>query len=119
MNKHLIVIGMTLMLLVVGLCGCNEISNPLTSEEDRLVGSWREQISKGIIILFSDGTLLMSATGLSVSGEWEVKDGKFFMTMTFEETTQSSAWDYSFSDDDNTLYLTDLETDITSIYKRQ
>ncbi len=34
MNKHLIVIGMTLMLLLVGLCGCTDVGIGLTNIGD-------------------------------------------------------------------------------------
>ncbi len=34
MNKHLIVIGMTLMLLIVGLSGCVEQDNEESNEQD-------------------------------------------------------------------------------------
>jgi len=116
-KKHLIVIGTAVLLLMVGLSGCNEI-NPF-SDDNRFVGIWKEQMSGGVMTLFSDGDLIASIPGIAVSGEWEIKDGKFFMTITDEGIiTQSSAWDYSFSDDDTTLTLTTTDN-VSQVFTKQ
>ena len=100
MNKHLIVIGTAVLLLVVGLSGCNEISNPLSSnDDDRFVGTWENEYG-GSIVFFSDGT----GSKTSVSLQWEIKDNKLVLEMFQGENT--IVYDYQFSDNDTTLTLT-------------
>ena len=50
MNKHLIAIGIVVLFLVVGLCGCNEI-NPF-SGDNRFVGTWKSEVDT--ITFFSE-----------------------------------------------------------------
>jgi len=109
LNKHLIVIGMTLMLLVVGLCGCNEIGNPSSSDKDRFVGTWKQNTEYGIgFTLFSDGT----GSWQVASSTWELKDGKFtiyidgvyfifnyefsnnYQTLSLEEANQGTKYEF-------------------------
>ena len=61
MNKHLIVIGVVIVLLAVGLSGC--VDNPFQSEEDKLLGTWKATIDDvtATMIFFSDGTIPISA----------------------------------------------------------
>ena len=120
MKKHLIVIGMTLVLLTVVFSGCEETDNPSGSEKDRFVGTWY-LTTGGTLILFSDGTYtaISDDGGGSISGEWELKDNKLVLTTTSEEKTETSVSNYSFSDDDKTIHITDVATGTTSVLKRQ
>jgi len=104
MNKHLIVIGIVVILLVVGLCGCNEISNPLTGNDDsRFVGTWKTE--PGLTItFFSDGT--GSFTGLGFN--WEIKDGKLVRETDVTGVLSTEVYDFQFSDNDTTLTLTNV-----------
>ena len=75
MKKQLVIVGIVVLLLVVGLSGCNEIGNHLSSEEDRFIGTWKQDkdfIPIGFT-LFSDGT----GSWQGVSATWELKEGKF------------------------------------------
>jgi len=106
MKKHLIVIGTAVLLLIVGLSGCNEI-NPF-SGDDRFVGTWKsENELYGTITFFSDGEYSGSGLWFGVlAGNYEIKDGKLVMSYTIEGSKISNVYDYSFSDSDTTLTLT-------------
>jgi len=67
MKKHLIVIGTAVLLLVVGLSGCNEL-NPLSSEVDRFVVTWKDEHC-AIITFFPDGEWVGSGVWISPIGE--------------------------------------------------
>ncbi len=114
MKKHLIVIGIVVLLLVVGLSGCNEISNPLTGNDDnRFVGTWKNEYG-ATITFFSDGT----GSQTSVSFQWEIKDGKLVMDWIIEGTKYSLVYNYSFSNNDTTLTLTTPEN-VSQVFTKQ
>jgi len=116
MKKHLIVVGTAVLLLAVGLSGCEEI-NHLPSEEDRFVGTWKDEHG-ATITFFSDGEGSME-TGFV----WEIKDSKTDNIIVIE--TQISGvlahliYYYQFSDGDTTLTLTGLKLGTTQIYTKQ
>ena len=114
MNKHLIVIGTAVLLLVVGLSGCNEISNPLTGNDDsRFVGTWKSEVDT--ITFFSDG----EGSEMGIGFEWEIKDGNLVIETPMDGVLSSLVYDYQFSDNDTTLTLTDVSLGITRIYTKQ
>jgi len=111
MNKHLIVIGTAVLLLAVGLSGCNEI-NPF-SGDNRFVGTWKSNGST--ITFFSDG----EGSEMGIGFQWEIKDGKLVRETDITGVLQSMVYDYQFSDNDTTLTLTDVSLGITRIYTKQ
>jgi len=56
MKKQLVIVGITLVLLVVGLSGCNEKS----TDEEKILGTWLGETSgdeeTSIFNFFSNGT---------------------------------------------------------------
>ena len=118
MNKQLIVIGTAVLLLVVGLCGCNEI-NPF-SDENKLVGTWKcENDLYGTITFFSDGKY--NGIGVwwgGVPGNYEIKDGKLVMSYIIEGTKLSLVYDYSFANNDTALTLTSIAND-SQVFTKQ
>jgi len=118
MKKHLIVIGTAVLLLVVGLCGCNEIN--LFSGDDKLVGTWEsEKEGSGTITFFSDGEWIGSGVWLGgLNGNYEIKDEKLVMSYTIEATKYSLVYNYSFSNNDTTLTLTTPEN-VIEVFTKQ
>lgn len=117
MKKHLIVIGIVIILLVVGLSGCNDFSSQ-TSEEDRFVGTWEGEKSR-TITFFSDGEWIGIGEWLGgLNGNYEIKDGKLVMDYIIEETKYSLIYDYSFSNNDITLTLTTPEN-VSEVFTKQ
>jgi len=111
MKNLFIVIGIVVLLLTVGLSGYNEISNPLSSEEDRFIGTWEsEKDGSGIVTFFSDGEWIGSGIWLGgMTGYYEIKDGKLVMSYIIEGTKFSTVNNYSFYNNDTTLTLTTPE----------
>jgi hypothetical protein len=108
MKKQLVIIGITLLLLTVGISGCSS----LMSDKDKFIGTWKAP--SGIIsVLFSDGT----CTSGGVRGTWEVKD-KMLVIVLVNLPTQST-YSYAFSNGDKTVTLTDKATGISTVYSKQ
>jgi len=106
---------MTLILLAVGLSGCSEISNPLTSNnDDRFVGTWNSG-TYNALTFFSDGEGSQS----SMSFQWEIKDNKLVIEMYQSGVSLSTVYDYQFSDNDTSLTLTDVTGGTAHIYIKQ
>jgi hypothetical protein len=111
MKKQLVIVGTAVLLLVVGLSGCNEL-NPLSSEEDRFVGTWKQNKEYGIgFTLFSDGT----GSWQSVSTTWELKDGKF--TIYFSGVYL--IYNYEFSNNYQTLSLEETNSGLKYEFIKQ
>ena len=115
--KHIFALGIIIVLLVVGLCGCNEINNPLSSEENKFVGNW--QSGSYSLVYFSDGT----GSYMDFSMIWKLKDRKFVIEIgnipLVDDVSISDVYDYSFSDNDKTLTITSIETGIPEVYIKQ
>ena len=100
MKKQLVIIGIAVILITVGLSGCNEENNTLNPEKNKFVGTWQNSTSM-VIDLFSDET----CTYLSINGIWDLKDG----ILGFELSTGSIIhYRYKFSNNNRTLTLTNV-----------
>lgn len=100
--KKIPILLIALMVISVGfLSGCNEENNSLTDEESIFVGTWKGDGLWDIIAFFSDRTC---SHYLDLSGTWEIKDGKLVIT----EKDGLFKYDYLFTNDDNTLTLTNV-----------
>jgi len=74
---------------------------------DKFIGAWSEEETVSITF-FSDGTY--SSGG---DGTFELSDGKLVLT------NLGDTFEYSFSDDDNTLTLTNIDTGVVTILTKQ
>ena len=117
MPKKILVVGILIVLMSVGLMGCNEVL--LSSNiESKLVGTWVYHAS-GVdleITFFSDGKF---NDEYLFSGEYEIKDEKLVMTSTIDGTEFSRVYDYYFTENNTKLHLTDVGTNETTIYTKQ
>ncbi len=93
MNKHLIVSGIAVLLICVGLSGCEQVSN--IGRDSRFVGKWTNIYT---IEFFSDGTCAYIG---GISATWDIKDGK--LVINFSEGIVS--YNFVFSDNNNKLTL--------------
>jgi len=118
MNKHLIVLGIAVLLICVGLSGCEELNTEndgnTVSQSDRFIGTWKnEGNSYEIITLFSDG----ACSYLGISGFWELKDGKLVLDLYTSGLTIT--YDYYFSEEYTKLNLRQVGGDNYSTYTKQ
>jgi len=91
MNFKLIAIGITLVFLIVGFCGC-------LNDKNKFVGEW-EMGGMTVFSFREDGTYTSTLT----RGIYEVKDGKLICKATNMNVVLS--YDYTFTDNDNILLL--------------
>ncbi|MCX6671731.1 MAG: hypothetical protein NTX92_07415 [Euryarchaeota archaeon] len=105
MREKYVIIGIIVLLVSVGLCGC---TNPL-SDKDKFVGAWSGTYSYGgigglsvSITFLSDGTYTASLPLSTESGTWDIKDGKLLKQ---GGTNPMVAYTYSFTTNDKSLIL--------------
>ena len=95
MKKQIVILGIAVVLIAVGLSGCEEERSSGTLDS-RFVGTWENPI--GVEVAFaSNGSYYTSTVGWH--GTWEVKNGKICYTYEGEST----CLEFSFSEDGNTL----------------
>ena len=100
----------------VGLSGCNQVSNTLTPEKSKFVGTWVNATSPYTTIkLLSDGTCSYSSN----SGAWDLKGGKLVMDLLNDDVPFTLTYNYIFSDNDKTLSLTSMSGVEPRVYTKQ
>jgi hypothetical protein len=126
MKKQLIVIGAVALLVSVVLSGCNQVNNSsnsqgtnsLNNEEMKFVGSWVNISTSGMVTainLFSDNTSVFN----TMSGTWELKDGKLFITFNSAYPISNLTYNYVFSNNNSTLSLTLTEGGVAQIFTKR
>jgi len=112
MNKHLIVLGIAVLLICVGLSGCTNEDNSqdgadASNDLAKFVGIWMYEEIGGIYTFSSDGAFSFDAPGEENEGTYEVRDGKLWFTYTFplELEGELEGFDYSFSNNDTTFII--------------
>ena len=124
MKKNLILFGVAVLLVCVGLSGCNELGVDGLTDEEKIIGSWKGELT------YEDVTAILSYTFLSDktfflhltaqdetitrnSGNWKILDNKLVMTVEGEMVTM----DYIFSNNDKTLTITDPNNHVYKLTK--
>ncbi|UCD13109.1 MAG: hypothetical protein JSW60_05995 [Thermoplasmatales archaeon] len=111
MNKHIIILGIALLLLAVGLSGCTE-----QDEKSRFIGAWRAETPENgeveIILTFYNNGSVKTTSTLSYHGEdetewsnYEIKNGKMCGISQFNGNYNSTCFDYEFTNEGNRLTL--------------
>lgn len=115
MKKRIIIVGIIVILLTVGLSGCNE-ENSSKLDKERIVGTWIgsdifQNNTRNITMIFlSNKTYETIATlkgnKIMGNGTWNIVDNKLFIDIT-EPNISKSKSDYNFSNNFNTLTIID------------
>jgi len=115
MNKHLLILGIAVLLICIGLSGCTNEDNSqdgtdASNDLAKFVGIWVCEESGAIYIFSSDGAFSFDAPGEENEGTYEVNDEKLWFTYTFppELEGEVEGFDYSFSDNDTTFIISPL-----------
>jgi len=116
MKKQLVIIGVILLLMSAGLSGCTNNNKPLTSEELKFVGKWRNaQLTNYTMDIYANRTFISS---WKLYGVWNQQNGLFTLDYTVPDTTYT--YTYAFSNDNNTLNLVlTSDVNVTYTYLRQ
>jgi len=128
-RKQLIIIVIFVLLICVGLSGCDQISNVFLTDEERLIGTWDSD--EGIwfdaptmIVFSSNGTFKVDVNlgiplpidlGLS-KGKWDMNDG--ILTMEIVDLIPPSNYTYQFSDDSKMLNITDIDSSYSYMFTK-
>ena len=100
--KKITLLLVSTMTILVCLTGC-------MSEKDKFVGTWKTTVIT--YTFFSDGTLSVNG----ISGTYEIKDDK----LVISSNDVSGTFDYSFSNDDTTLTLVDVNYGVTTTLQKE
>lgn len=109
MKKQLVIVG-AILLLAVGLSGCNEQS----SEESKFLGTWIDNTGE-TTIFHEDGTTTSILGDLQGTGTWKLENDRLIITFQGLILT----FDYSFSNNDETLTLINVDTGLTFVNIKQ
>ena len=114
MKKQILIIGIIIILLIIGLNGCEE--NTSNSDEDKIIGNWVgsqpfQGSTRNISITFlSNKTFKTVGTyqneKIIGNGTWKIVNDKLIIDIT-EPTKSISSSNYNFSNNFNTLTITD------------
>ena len=110
MNKHLISLGMAILLICLGLSGCTQ-----EDDAEKFIGTWqlREGFPGGSYTFFSNGTCNFENEG----GTWEIEDGVIITNISNGLVVYN--WNYEFSDNYTQLTLIPVEGGSTLVYYKQ
>ena len=96
--------GIFILLICIFFTGCTE---SLSNEEQRFIGTWQMEEMNTNITFYSNGDV-----SDFFGDTFEVKDGKFVILTRFAGGNKQQLYDYSFSDNDTKLVLTNINTQI-------
>jgi hypothetical protein len=112
MNQRFLILGITLVILTTLLNGCTEEStNQNAAELQRFVGKWNAS-ETDTFEFFDDGTCMY----VIASGAYGINNSQLVITLTGGVTY---IYDYVFANNDTTLSLTNVQTDVTTNYTKQ
>lgn len=130
------ILPLVLALMVVPMfTGCTDI-NPFSSDEDKLVGTWKAEGKMvesdwggwikdyqkmglpEVLVFFSDGTFT-SGEYLALEGTYEIKDGKLVLEFVSAGDIINMVYDYYFSDNNTRLHLISLDGEVSCTYIKQ
>ena len=118
-NRLLIALTMSFILLaVVVFSGCEELTGSTAlTENDILVGTWMTDSYYDTLTLYSNG----KCRKFRYDGTWSLENGKLVImySIAVGKEQYRYIYDYYLSNDNNTLTVTNIETDHTLVYNRK
>lgn len=100
MKTQPLYVGTVTILLLIGLCGCDQLNEKETTERTLFIGTWQNTTSYPAIIQFSsDGGCVYGGE----RGTWRLKDNK--LTITLSDSGLVHDYSYWFSQANQTLLL--------------
>jgi hypothetical protein len=127
-RKQFVIIGIVLLIVCVGLSGCNQISNVFLTDKDKLVGTWNTNgiwLDVPTVIVFSSNGTFKIDVGIPNSpinfslneGKWNMNDG--ILAMEIVGFIPLNNYTYKFSEDNKTLEITDVNSSGSYILRKQ
>jgi len=111
MKKQLIIVGIIILLLTVGLSGCEEES---TDDTNKFIGTWRnleDNSTENLWTFYDNGTMKVIANywnGESNTswGTFSVENNKLHMKSLHNGVEYTADYDYEFSKNDTSVIFT-------------
>jgi hypothetical protein len=127
-RKQFVIIGIVLLIVCVGLSGCNQISNVFLTDKDKLVGTWNTNgiwLDVPTVIVFSSNGTFKIDVGIPNSpinfslneGKWNMNDR--ILTMEIVGFIPLNNYTYKFSEDNKTLEITEVNSSGSYILRKQ
>lgn len=122
MKKQLVIFGIAVLLICIGLSGCNEDNNTFQSDEEKIIGTWiyATTLNETTVYVYYNFLanktfeVIFSYTGDRGSGTWNITDNKLLITLKGEIITS----DYNFSNNNKTLTIIE-SNGIKSVFTKQ
>ncbi len=122
MKKQLVIFGIAVLLIFIGLSGCNEDNNTFQSDEEKIIGTWvyATTLNETTVYVYYNFLanktfeVIFSYTGDRGSGTWNITDNKLLITLKGEIITS----DYNFSNNNKTLTIIE-SNGIKSVFTKQ
>ncbi len=125
MKKHIMIIVITVLFISIGLSGCTQRKNTkVLTDEDYIIGTWinhtliGQDVKTVIYVFSSDKTYEISGKfqdlDQKTNGTWEFSNNK----LIFYSKDQEQICDYVYSNNYNTLTITDPQNRIMEITKQ-
>ena len=112
MRKQLLLVGITIMLLTIGLSGCTQ-ETTISGEMKKFIGTWNAD-ETDVFIFSADGSC--AYTVFETPGSYAINNSKLVVIL---QTGTTYTYTYEFSDSDTTLALTNADTGVTTTYTKQ
>jgi hypothetical protein len=116
MKKKTLFISILTLLSIIFLCGCNEVETKRNEDEEKMIGTWiNSEIYNGTTreityIFYSNnkGEIKISYVGetFMTDCEWKIDNNKLLIDVS-EPSESRLINDYTFSNNNNTMALTD------------
>lgn len=107
MKKQLVIIGITLILITVGLSGCDSTKQLTGQTPDQIIiGTWNSE-NIGYVTFYTNHSLKIITQSYLIWGEYEITDDQLFLTYQ----SQTRVFQYSFTDNNNKLVGTNQNGD--------
>jgi len=121
MKKQLMIVGIIVILLAVGLSGCNEDNNTVQSDEEKIIGTW---VYEGSNDLHTDSFIFYNNGSVYCIYHWP---GSTILEYQWNGYTivenklkiGESVYEYAFSNNDNTLTITMVGTTTPEVFNKQ
>ena len=108
---HIFIVAVT-FIIIVGLCGCDE---QVDTETSRFMGSWENQLTGDLYTFSADGSMVVGY----FTGEYILENQTITMTYGPFDAQSIYTYNYTFSEDDTKLTLTEVDTSVDLVLMKQ
>jgi hypothetical protein len=112
MNKQSIPIGILILLVTIGLSGCNQINPSYIAEKNKFVGTWTYLVPTGsgsnysfTYSFFSNETFIFTKPNERTNGTFDIIDGNLWFITTTNGNKDYGEYSYEFSENNTKLTI--------------